>query len=198
MDILGIDYRLYYESAGRGIPLFLQNTAGCHGSQSRHLMECSEITDHFQLIAYDLPFHGKSMPPVGPKWWAEEYHLTADFVHAIPLALSDALELDRPVFMGCSVGSLLALDLARFYSDHFRAVEGALNIDDPIELIHYFWHPQLSNEFKARMMNALMAPISHEAYRKESSQIYGTGWPPAFLGDLNYYGMAMTCVQRRA
>ena len=36
-------------------------------------------------------------------------------------------------------------------------------------------------------MNALMSPTSPEAYRKETSQVYASGWPPAFLGDLNYY-----------
>jgi pimeloyl-ACP methyl ester carboxylesterase len=37
------------------------------------------------------------------------------------------------------------------------------------------------------LMNALMSPTSPEAYRKETSQVYASGWPPAFLGDLYYY-----------
>jgi pimeloyl-ACP methyl ester carboxylesterase len=190
LDILGSDHRVYYESAGQGIPLLLQHTAGCHGGQWRHLMECSEITDHYQLIAYDLPFHGKSIPPVGKKWWADEYQLTAEFVRAVPVTLATALELDSPVFMGCSVGGVLALDLARYHPEHFRAVisvEGALNLDDPTGLLDYLWHPQVSNEFKARAMNSIMSPTSPEAYRKETSQVYASGWPPVFLGDLNYY-----------
>jgi pimeloyl-ACP methyl ester carboxylesterase len=36
-------------------------------------------------------------------------------------------------------------------------------------------------------MNALMSPTSPEAFRKETSQVYAAGWPPAFLGDLRYY-----------
>ncbi len=190
LDILGQDYRVYFEEVGQGIPLLLQHTAGCHGTQWRHLMENTDITDHFRLIAYDLPFHGKSIPPVGPKWWAEEYKLTADFVRAMPIELSKALELDKPVFMGCSVGGVLALDLARYHPEEFRAVislEGALSIDQDIEELATLWHPQVSNEFKARAMNGLMSPTSPEAYRKETSMLYSAGWPALFLGDLNYY-----------
>jgi len=83
LELEGQDHRVYFEEAGSGIPLLLQHTAGCHGSQFRHLFECREITDHFRLIAYDLPFHGKSLPPVGPKWWASEYQLKAGFLRSV-------------------------------------------------------------------------------------------------------------------
>ncbi len=190
LDLLGQDHRIYFEEAGSGIPLLLQHTAGCHGSQWRHLFECREITDHFRLIAYDLPFHGKSLPPVGPKWWAEEYLLKRDFLHAVPVGLARALACERPVFMGCSVGGLLALDLARHHPEVFAAVislEGALKIDTAWDSLETLWHPQVSNEYKARLMNALMSPTSPEAYRKETSAVYASGWPPAFRGDLFYY-----------
>ena len=190
LTLKGQDHRIYFEEAGAGIPVLLQHTAGCHGSQWRHLMECAAITDHFRLIAYDLPYHGKSLPPVGPRWWAEEYRLTGEFLRAVPLSLAQALGLERPVFMGCSVGGLLALDLARRHPDEFRAVislEGALKIEQDLEALWALWHPQVSNEYKARLMNALMSPTSPEAFRKETSQVYAAGWPPAFLGDLFYY-----------
>lgn len=190
LDIEGADHRVYFEEAGEGVPLLLQHTAGCHGSQWRHLFECAEITRHFRLIAYDLPFHGKSLPPVGPQWWAEEYRLTGDFLRAVPLALADALGLVRPVFMGCSVGGLLALDLARRHGDRFAAVislEGALKIETPWESLDALWHPQISNDYKARLMNGLMSPTSPEAYRKETSAVYASGWPASFRGDLWYY-----------
>jgi pimeloyl-ACP methyl ester carboxylesterase len=190
LDIGGQDHRLYFEEVGSGIPLLLQHTAGCHGSQWRHLFERCEITDRFRLIAYDLPFHGKSIPPVGPKWWAEDYRLTGEALRAIPVGLAKVLSLERPVFMGCSVGGLLALDLALRHADIFSAVislEGGLKIETNIEALGALWHPQISNEYKARLMNSLMSPTSPEAYRKETSQVYAAGWPPAFLGDLHYY-----------
>jgi pimeloyl-ACP methyl ester carboxylesterase len=190
LDLLGQDYRIYFEEAGAGIPLLLQHTAGCHGSQWRHLFERREITDHFRLIAYDLPFHGKSLPPVGPKWWSEEYLLTKEFLRAVPISLATSLGCERPVFMGCSVGGLLALDLARHHSDVFAAVislEGGLKIETPWSGLEELWHPQVSNEYKARLMNGLMSPTSPEAFRKETSAVYASGWPPSFRGDLYYY-----------
>jgi pimeloyl-ACP methyl ester carboxylesterase len=36
-------------------------------------------------------------------------------------------------------------------------------------------------------MNGLMSPTSPEPYRKETSSVYASGWPRAFLGDLYYY-----------
>lgn len=186
----GTDYRVYFEEAGAGIPLLLQHTAGCHGSQWRHLMECRAITDNFRLIAYDLPFHGKSLPPVGPRWWEEQYRLRGGFLRSFVLAFAQALELDRPAFMGCSVGGMLALDLAHAHPEAFRAVislEGGLKVDADVESLGTLWHPQVSNEYKARLMNALMSPTSPDAYRKETSMVYAAGWPPAFLGDLHYY-----------
>lgn len=190
IDIDGHDHRIYFEEAGQGIPLLMQHTAGCHGSQWRHLLETPEITSRFRLIAYDLPFHGKSVPPVSKDWWAERYNLKGEFLRSVPLALSAALELDRPVFMGCSVGGLMALDLAYRHPDRFRSVisvEGALKIEGGQELMQELWHPQVSSEYKARLMEGLMSPTSPKPYRKETSFVYASGWPPVFLGDLYYY-----------
>ena len=92
--------------------------------------------------------------------------------------------------MGCSVGGMLALDLARHHPEVFRAVislEGGLKIEGDPSRLADFWHPQISAEFKARMMNGLMSPTSPEAYRRETMQVYAAGWPPAFLGDIHYY-----------
>lgn len=190
LNLDGCDHRIYYESAGSGIPLLLQHTAGAHSLQWRHLFETPAITEHFRLIAYDLPFHGKSIPPVGRRWWEEEYRLTGPFLRQVPVALAGALDLDRPAFMGCSVGGLLALDLALHHADTFRAVvslEGSLHIGGEPDALVGFWNPQVSNQSKARMMEGLCAPVSPEAYVKEVSQVYAAGWPPAFLGDLHYY-----------
>ncbi|MDP6377525.1 MAG: alpha/beta hydrolase [Pseudomonadales bacterium] len=190
LDLDGHDHRIYFEEAGEGIPLLMQHTAGCHGSQWRHLFEVPEITSRFRLIAYDLPFHGKSIPPVGKDWWAQRYDLKGEFLRSIPLRLTQALALEDPVFMGCSVGGLLALDLAFRHPDVFRAVisvEGALKVEGSLEAMQELWHPQVSNEYKARAMEGLMSPNSPKALRKETGFVYASGWPPAFIGDLYYY-----------
>jgi pimeloyl-ACP methyl ester carboxylesterase len=132
VELQGHDHRIYIEEAGSGIPLLLAHTAGSSSVQWRHLFETTAITDHFHLIAYDLPFHGKSLPPTSRPWWSEEYKLTREFALAVPVALAAALGLDRPAFMGCSVGGQIALDLARYHADDFSAVislEPALKLD---------------------------------------------------------------------
>ncbi len=190
VELDGFDHRIYFEEAGQGIPVLLQHTAGCHGSQWRHLFEEPAITDHFRLIAYDLPYHGKSMPPVDKDWWSTKYDLKGEFLRSIPVALAQTLKLEQPVFIGCSVGGLLALDLAYHHPDVFRAVvsvEGALKVEGNLEALTELWHPQVSNEYKARAMEGLMAPDSPLALVKETSFVYASGWPQAFLGDLYYY-----------
>ncbi|MDQ1397441.1 MAG: hypothetical protein QOG64_2700, partial [Acidimicrobiaceae bacterium] len=190
IEVSGVDHRLYFEEAGEGVPLLLQHTAGSHGSQWRHLFEDQWIIDRFRLIAYDLPYHGKSLPPIDEEWWAREYRLTTEAAMAVPVALAQVLDLDQPVFMGCSIGGLLALDLARYHPDVFRAVvgvESALKVDTDPDALRGFWHPRVSNEFKAAVMYGLMSPTSPEANRRETVFAYSQGWPPAFLGDLYFY-----------
>lgn len=184
------DYRLYYEEAGDGIPLLAQHTAGAQSLQWRHLFECPEITDRFRLIAYDLPYHGKSLPPQGLPWWTEDYRLEGAFLRQVPVALSEALGLERPVFLGCSVGGMLALDLALRHPEGFRAVisvGGALHVGGDWDGFAVASHPAVSSHAKARLMESLCGPDAPTLYVKEVSHVYSAAWPPAFWGDLYYY-----------
>ena len=70
------------------------------------MLEDRAIADQFRIIAYDLPFHGKSLPPEGFAWWTEKYRLTKDFLMQLPLALGRELGLDRP--SSSSISSMLA------------------------------------------------------------------------------------------
>ena len=101
LDIEGRPYRIYFEEAGSGIPLLCLHTAGAHSSQYRHLMCDEAVTDRFRVIAFDLPWHGKSNPPVG--WEGEDYKLTSQFYVAAIAAFSQAMQLERPVVMGLSL-----------------------------------------------------------------------------------------------
>ncbi|MFT7649483.1 MAG: pimeloyl-ACP methyl ester carboxylesterase [Candidatus Poriferisodalaceae bacterium] len=190
LELDGQEHRVYFEESGSGVPLLMQHTAGAHGAQWRHVLEDPWVTDHFRCIAYDLPYHGKSLPPTGPQWWAETYDLTTEFAMSVPNSLASALDATDPVFMGCSIGGLLALDLARYHPESWRAVIGvepSLRVGGNRDSMAGFWHPQVSNEFKASAMYGLTAPQSPEELRRETVFVYSQGWPPAFLGDLHYY-----------
>lgn len=190
LTVDGVEYRVYFEETGRGIPMLLQHTAGADGRQWRHLLEEGEFQRDFRMIAYDLPYHGKSVPPTGVEWWRREYRLTKDFLMKFVVALGHELGLERPVYMGSSIGGHLATDLALHFPDEFRAIIGleAANTT-PGGFDDQWAHPRISNEYKASVMYGLMSPTSPEKYRRETAWVYSQGAPPVFKGDLYYYSV---------
>jgi pimeloyl-ACP methyl ester carboxylesterase len=109
--------------------------------------------------------------------------------------------------MGCSIGGLLAPDLAFHYPDEFRAVigiNGALARFRPTpweanEDVKTWFHPRVANDAKASSMLGVMSPSSPEAYRRETAWVYSQGAPPVFRGDIFYYteGHDLTAEQAR-
>jgi pimeloyl-ACP methyl ester carboxylesterase len=185
-----VEYRVYYEEAGQGTPVVMQHTAGSDGRQWRHLLEDPDFTSRYRLIAVDLPFHGKSLPPTSQEWWAEEYSLTQSFFMSFHVALAQALELDRPVYMGCSMGGHLAPDLALHNPGFYRAVigvEAAMDSHGIERFMPWLHHPRVSNDSKPALMYTLCAPTSPESYKRETVWTYSQGAPPVFKGDLYYY-----------
>jgi pimeloyl-ACP methyl ester carboxylesterase len=190
LTIDGLDYRVYFEENGHGIPLLLQHTAGADGRQWRHVLADTALAANFRVIAYDLPYHGKSLPPEDTDWWAREYKLTKEFLMKVPLTLGRELGLDRPVFMGSSIGGHLAIDLALHHPGEFRAVIGLeASMATPGGYQDMWYHPRISNDFKASVMYGLMSPTSPENLRHETAWVYSQGAPPVFKGDLYYYSI---------
>ncbi|HSV07600.1 MAG TPA: alpha/beta hydrolase [Candidatus Binatus sp.] len=190
VTIDGVEHRVYFEEHGTGIPLLLQHTAGGDGRQWRHVLEDPALAGQFRMIAYDLPYHGKSVPPTGVEWWRHEYRLTKDFLMQVPVTLARELGLERPVFMGSSIGGHLAVDLALHHADVFRAVIGLeAAAYTPGGYLDLWYHPRISNDFKASVMFGLMSPTSPEPLRRETAWIYSQGAPPVFKGDLYYFSV---------
>ena len=61
----GTAYQVYYETAGSGRDLLCLHTAGADGRQFHRLMADSRLTGGHRLVAFDLPWHGRSPPPPG-------------------------------------------------------------------------------------------------------------------------------------
>ena len=189
LTIDGVGYRVYFEECGRGIPLICQHTAASDGRLWRHLLNDAATTEKFRVIVPDLPYHGKSLPPESVEWWKEEYRLTKRFFMAFHLELSRALALDRPVFMGCSMGGQLAVELAIEHTDNFRAViglESGLSRARMAPTLDFHDHPRISNEFRMQSMYGKTAPGNPETYRREIAWTYGQSAPPVSKGDLYY------------
>jgi pimeloyl-ACP methyl ester carboxylesterase len=186
----GVEYRVYYEETGLGIPILLQHTAGSDGRQWRHFLTDAVFQRDFRMIAYDLPYHGKSVPPSEIEWWGTEYKLTRNFLMRFVVAMAHELELDRPIYMGSSIGGNLATDLALHYPREFRAIIGLeAGIKTPGGWDDQWAHPQVHNEYKASVMYGLMAPQGPERWRRETAWCYSQGAPRVFKGDLWYYSV---------
>ena len=108
IEVDDCEYKVFYLQNGKGIPLICQHTAGCHNHQWRGLLEDEEILKNYNVIAYDLPRHGKSDPPHNKEFWKEEYKLTAEHYCNFIIKLCEALDLKNPIFMGSSFGGNLA------------------------------------------------------------------------------------------
>ena len=193
LSIEGLAHRIYFEEAGQGIPLLCLHTAGSDGRQYRHLLGDRAITDRFRVIAFDLPWHGKSSPP--PGYQASVYELTTEHYVAIIMAVIDALGLERPVVIGCSIGGRAVLHLALAHGDRFRAAIGlqsALYAEDrslgtpaPEQVLH---RPDIHGaKVAGALMAGMTAPQSPPAERWETMWHYMQGGPGIFHGDLHYY-----------
>jgi pimeloyl-ACP methyl ester carboxylesterase len=190
LKVQGVEYRVYFEEAGQGIPILCQHTAGADGLQWRQLMNDGEVTSRFRVIAADLPYHGKSLPPESVAWWSQEYKLTQSFFIDFLIEFSRALELEKPVFMGCSMGGTLALDLALERPDDFRAVVG-IEAGEYIPGFNIIWfdHPRIGGNLRIANLYDATAPQSPEKYRREVGWVYGKSAPSVFKGDLYYYSV---------
>ena len=188
LSLLGKPHRLYVEEAGQGIPLLCLHTAGSDTRQYRALLNDPEILKDFRVIAFDLPWHGKSSPPAG--WQDADYRLTSKDYTSIIMGVTDALELERPVAIGCSIGGRIVLHLALEHPERFRALIGLQSGAhvDPYYDLNWLHRPDVhGGEVCAGIISGLVGPLSPEAERWETLWHYMQGGPGIFKGDLHFY-----------
>ena len=188
LELWGAKHRIYWEESGEGIPLLCLHTAGSDARQYRALMNDEEITRHYRVIAFDMPWHGKSSPPAG--WEAETYQLTTQKYLELILSVSGALELDAPVVMGCSIGGRIVLHLAREHPDAARCVIGlqSAGMVNPYYDIDWLYRSDVHGAHVcAGMVSGLIAPTAPNAERWETLWHYMQGGPGIFQGDLHFH-----------
>ena len=135
-----------------------------------------------------MPWHGKSSPPEG--YQDEEYKLTSrDYVRMV-LEISDALKLDKPVVMGCSIGGRIVLYLAHQHPERFRAIIGletAAHVA-PYYDVGWLHRPDVhGGEVSAGVVSGLVAPTAPDNHRWETLWHYLMSGPGVFKGDLHFY-----------
>ena len=162
VDIEGAAYRVHVEEAGQGVPLLCLHTAGADCRQYRHVLNDAEITERFRVIAFDLPYHGRSTPADG--WWLKKYRLTTQSYLAMIRAVWLKLGLEKPVVMGCSMGGAIVLKVAAEYQEELTGIVGlessAYAPGRYNELLH---HPAIhGGELAASYTYGLNSPNSPE------------------------------------
>lgn len=188
VNIAGVQQRIYFEEAGQGIPIVCLHTAGADTRQWRHLLNDAEVTSKHRLIAFDMPWHGKSLPPEG--FETTEYLLTTEQYIATVIAVIDALGLDRPILAGCSMGGRIALQLAALHGQKFSgfiAIE-ASDFQPAWYDIDWFHRPDAhGGEMGAALVSANISPYAPNNERWNTLWMFMQSGPGVFRGDLSFY-----------
>lgn len=183
----GVEYRVFVQEAGHGIPVVLQHSGGADSRQWRHVLADTHLQSQFRLIAIDLPFHGKSLPPRLDRWWKREYQVTGSDLTKRLLATVAALGVDQPVYVGWGK---LGLELATHHGDKFRAIV-ALNAmlhHDAVRVYDsaLFHHPQISESFFGSLEYGKTSSHGPEASRREIHWIVASNGLGVYKGDYEY------------
>jgi pimeloyl-ACP methyl ester carboxylesterase len=183
----GVTYQLYYETAGTGRDILCMHTAGSDGRQFHGLMADPRITAGHRLVAFDLPWHGKSPPPDGavPGSWRLNTDLYVDLITGFIAAIG----LRQPIALGASMSGEICLELAFRHPDAFSGII-ACEACEKIERRQTAWaaHPQVNQSlFVPEWIRALSAPQSPAEYQEQITWQYGQGGPAVFHGDIAFY-----------
>ena len=183
----GEDYRIFVEESGSGIPLLCLHTAGADSRQYRHLMSDPAITGRFRVIAFDMPYHGRSDPP--KNWWLKKYRLTTRDYLGMIRAVWKALDLERPVVLGCSMGGAIVLEAAARYQKELRGIVGLESAAyAPGRYNEFLHHPAIhGGELCASYTFGLCGPNSPEEGKRANWWIYSQSGPGVYQGDVYFY-----------
>lgn len=103
------DGQLYYEMAGKGMPLVLSHAAFLDSRMFNAIRE--PLAEHFQVIRYDLRGFGKSSPVTGPL--CRRRDLDQLLTH---------LDLKQVDLVGCSLSGEIGLDLVLEQPERFSSL----------------------------------------------------------------------------
>lgn len=187
IDVEGVPQRIYFEAAGQGPAVLCLHTAGADSRQYRYLLEDPELTKNHRVYAFDMPWHGRSDPP--DDWATTRYALTTATYAATVLSVIDALSIDVPVLIGCSMGGAIALYLASRHGERFTgvcAVEGGLG--NPGRFVEWTNRSDVDHStFLTSWVGGLIAPTSPAGPRSQTLWGYAQSGPGVYQGDTHFY-----------
>lgn len=188
VEVDGEPHRIYFESAGTGERTILcLHTAGADSRQFRYLLEDAELTERYRIVAFDLPWHGRSDAPAD--WQEQTYRLTTKAYAETILAVMDGLAIERPIIMGCSMGGAIACYMASVHGDLFTAslaLEGGLG--SPGRYVPWTNHIEVDHsQFLTSWVGGLIAPSSPTEPRAQTLWGYAQSGPAVYQGDTYFY-----------
>lgn len=148
-------------------------------------MNDTDIMKEWRVIAFDLPWHGKSFPPSGSI--PGTYRLTTETYAQTIRAFIKALGLNRPVVLGSSMAGHICLEMAYRWPDELSAVI-ACEAAEKVQGREMLWgkHPEVNpSMFLPEWVYGLMAPDS--PYKDEVWWAYSQAGYGTFEGDIAFY-----------
>ncbi|MDP3257400.1 alpha/beta fold hydrolase [Bosea sp. (in: a-proteobacteria)] len=178
---------IHVECAGSGRPVLFLHTAGADSRQFHGQLADVALAAEWRLMAPDMPFHGRSMPPEG--WQGEPYRLSGQRYLGWCTAIIEQVIGEKAIVAGGSMGAALALLLAAERPD---LVAGVIAIEPPFRSKgrrnpfqhHVGVHAGLHN---AAFVRGLMSPTSPIDSRRRAAWVYSQGAPEIYAGDLAFY-----------
>lgn len=180
-------FELFYETAGAGTPLVMLHTAGADARQFQAQLADLGLAERFRMIAPDLPFHGRSLPP--REWDGRPWLLTGALYAAFVEAILEQVAGEPAILLGGSMGAAIALVMA---AQAPRLLRGVVGVEPPFRSrgrrnpyqAHVAVHGGLHN---GAFVRGLMSPTSPAADRRRAAWIYSQGAPGVYPGDLAFY-----------
>lgn len=187
VELDGQPHRVYYEEAGQGRDVVLLHTAGADARQFHRLLADPRLTERCHLVAFDLPWHGKSFPPPGAL--PGDYSLTTDRYAQTVMAVVAGLGLRQPIVLGASMAGEICLELAYRHPDRLGGVVACEASETvPGRKVSWARHPEVNQSlFVPEWVDGLMAPTSPPVYRAEVWWAYSQGGYGTFYGDIDFY-----------
>jgi len=185
--IEGRPHRIYYEQAGSGRDLLFLHTAGSDTRQFHRLMNDAELLRDWRMTTFDLPWHGKSLPPAGGV--PGEWRLTTERYVACIDSVIQGLRLDRPVLMGSSMGGQICLEMAYRRGDVLGGVIACEACDRITGRAVPFAKDVHFNQALTvpEWIYGLMSPTTPRARAIEIWWEYSQGGYGVFHGDIEFY-----------
>lgn len=178
---------IHVERCGSGPPILALATAGSASTQWHGLMTESDLTDRFELITVDLPWHGSSSPTFGTA--TGEWELTPETYSQFIADAVRTIGIPAPVLLGVSMaGAAVVHAVATNPQDFTGAVAcqagprvcnrstpqlGATDVDQSL--------------FVPEWTYGLMNPTSPAEFRKRVWWGYSSGGHGLYAADIDSY-----------